>query len=435
MIKKKIAEIIEGHAEEIIKIGEQISKHPELGFCENKTSQLVQDKFKELGLTFTKDIVFTGVRADLHGRENNCHVAYFAELDAITCPEHLMADPDTGAAHACGHNVQTAIFLGVAQALVEADVASQLGGDIAFIAVPAEELGQIEYRNSLKSKGELSFLTGKQEMIAKGILDDIDLSFMVHMQVPKEQGKLVTVGCTTNGAIAKYTNYKGVAAHASTGPHLGINALNAAMLGMQGINAQRETFRNEDQIFVHSIITKGGTLVNSVPDDVKLETFVRANNPDAMLLTCEKVDRALRAGADAIGASVKIENIPGYMPMIHYKTFDNVFKENAAEIFGENLVGDAPHINGSTDMGDISQIMPTTHPFVHVVKGKMHGVDFEITDTYNAYVQTAKVVAWTLVDLLIDGAAKGLEVKRNSKPPISKLQWLEKWQELLGGYK
>ena len=181
---------------------------------------------------------------------------------------------------------------------------------------------------------------------------------------------------------------------------------------------------------MHSIIAKGGTLVNSVPDDVRLETFVRANNVKAMIEASAKTDRAFRAGADAIGASVKIENLPGYMPLIAYSALDDVFEANARKIFGTEHVGKAQHSNGSTDMGDISQLMPTSHPFIHVVKGKMHGADFEIEDLYTAYIQTAKLVAWTLVDLLSDNAVKALDIKKSCAPPMSRAEWLEAWNSM-----
>ncbi len=432
-IKKNVIDFIEGHADEIIATGDQIASHPELGFQEYKTSELVKERFGQLGLSYQEDLAVTGIKANLTGGAGNkCRVAYMAELDALTCPAHPKADPATGAAHACGHHVQTAVMLAVAQAMVETKAVQYLGGDIAFISVPAEELGQFEFRQSLRKKGIISFLTGKQEMLAKGALDDIDMAMMMHMQMPKVEGKVITIGGSMNGAIAKNIFYKGVTAHAGSGPHLGVNALNAAMIGLQAIHAQRETFKEEDCVRVHPMITKGGTLVNSVPDDVRLELFVRAKNVDALTSACEKVDRAFKAGADAIGATVTIENIPGYMPRKSDENLDSVFEANAADILGKNLVAEGPHLNGSTDMGDLSQVMPTIHPWIHVVKGKLHAEDFEIENPYLAYVQSAKIAACTLVDLLVNGAQKALEIKAKSNPPMTKEQWLAKWEELVG---
>ena len=324
-LKKKLDEAIEADAEEIQHTGEMIAGHPEIGFREFRTSEFVKNQLSELGLSVRSGMAITGLRADLPGAESRCRIAYFAELDALACHGHPQADPATGAAHACGHNIQMAVMLGVARAMMRTQAAHHLAGDIAFFAVPAEELGQIEYRNGLREEGKLSFLTGKQELIATGILDDIDMALMCHMQISKVAGKLVTVGATMNGALAKYIHYKGRAAHAGSAPHLGINALNAALLGLQAVHCLRETFREEDCIRVHPIITQGGALVNSVPDDVRLELFVRAKSVSALDETSRRVDRAFRAGADAIGAAAEISTLPGYMPLIPYPELDQVW--------------------------------------------------------------------------------------------------------------
>lgn len=425
-IKKKVSNIIEENANKIINDGEQIAKNPELGFREFKTSDFVKDRFRSLNIPFKDNLGITGIKANLKGKNDKCRVGYLAELDALMCPNHPKANTE-GIAHACGHNIQIAVLLGVVEAFVKAGVGRHLDGDIAFMAVPAEELGQLEYRNSLKEKGKLKFLTGKQELIAEGAFDDIDMALMFHVQIPKVEGKIVTSGGTMNGALAKYVQYKGLASHAGSAPHLGINALNAAMLGLQAINAQRETFREEDCIRIHSIITKGGTVVNAVPDDVRLELFVRAKKYEAIVDVSKKVDRAFKAGGDAIGAEVKIKNVPGYMPLNPNEALDKVFLENAKKIFGEEKIGKCPHINGSTDMGDVSQIIPAIHPWIHVVKGKLHGADFGITDPYIAYIQSAKIISGTLIDLLANGAKKGLEIKSTSQSTMNKETWLDNW--------
>jgi len=122
-------------------------------------------------------------------------------------------------------------------------------------------------------------------------------------------------------------------------------------------------------------------------------------------------------------------NIPGYMPLNPNQLLDKVFLDNAKSLFGEDKIGKAPHINGSTDMGDVSQIIPAIHPWVHVVKGKLHGADFEITDPYLAYIESAKMISWTLIDLLADNAKKGLEIKKKTKSPMTKEEWLKNWSE------
>ena len=427
-IKRKVSIILENNSEKIIHDGEVIAENPELGFKEHKTSNFIKERFKSLNIPYKENIAITGVRADLKGNDSQCKVAYFAELDALMCPNHPKANPE-GLSHVCGHNIQVAVLLGVAEAFVEAGVSKFLDGDIVFIGVPAEELIELGYRRTLKEKGEIEFLTGKQELIFEGVLDDIDMALMSHVQILEDNGKLVTSSSTMNGAIAKYVQYKGLASHAGAAPHLGINALNAAILGLQGINALRETFREEDCVRIHPIITKGGTVVNAVPDDVRIESFVRAKKIEVLFDTSKRVDKSFKAGGDAIGAEVKIENIPGYMPLDPNQALNKIFLNNAKKIFGKEKVGEGIHSNGSTDMGDVSQIIPAIHPWIHAVKGKLHGADFQISDPYIAYIQNAKNISWTLIDLLANGAKEGLKIKHNSNCPMTKETWLSNWNE------
>ena len=199
------------------------------------------------------------------------------ELDAILVADHPDADKLTGAVHACGHNAQLASIAAIAYALHDTDLMENLDGDIVLMGVPAEEYVEITYRNKLRDEGKLWFLSGKQEFIRLGEFDNIDISVMQHSSVAAPGFK---AGATSicNGFTAKLINYKGKAAHAGAAPFDGVNALNAAMLGLMAVHAQRETFKDEDHIRVHPIITKGGDIVNVVPADVRLETYVRGNN-------------------------------------------------------------------------------------------------------------------------------------------------------------
>ncbi len=110
--------------------------------------------------------------------------------------------------------------------------------------------------------------------MAQGFFDNVDMAMMIHMAALGPDKKVI-VGGTSNGFIGKLIKYKGKESHAGAAPHIGINALNAALLGLMGIHLQRETFKDEDHIRVHPIITKGGDLVNVIPADVRMETYVR----------------------------------------------------------------------------------------------------------------------------------------------------------------
>jgi metal-dependent amidase/aminoacylase/carboxypeptidase family protein len=234
-----------------------------------------------------------------------------------------------------------------------------------------------------------------------------------------------------NGCLAKFIRYRGKGAHAGGAPHLGINALNAALLGMMGIHAQRETFRDEDCIRVHPIMTRGGDLVNVVPADVRLETFVRGRSVVAMQDANRKVNRALKAGALAIGAEVEIIDLPGYLPCLKDDGLDQIFAANAAALLGTGAIGQVGHLTASSDLGDVSHLMPALQPFIKAGKGNLHTEEFVVSDPQLAYVESAKGLALTAIDLLWDGAAEGLRIKENYRAKYSKEEYLQLWGSLL----
>jgi amidohydrolase len=429
-LKKRVCDAIDNRAEELCKIGDAILRQPELGFKEFKTAALVEDKFRSLGLSCQTGLAITGVKAEIPGRSAGLHVALMGELDSILIPSHPFADPQTGAAHGCGHNAGIAGMIGAGMGLVDSGVLKDLDGVVSLMAVPAEELVELEYRNKLRQGKKLVFLAGKQEFIRLGLLDSVNVVMMVHMQ-EAEPGKKASIGATLNGCLAKFIRYKGKESHAGGAPHFGINALNAAMLGIMGIHAQRETFRDEDCIRVHPIITRGGDLVNVVPADVRIETFVRGRTIESIQDASRKVDRALKAGAMAIGAEVEITNLPGYLPYLKAERLNRLFAENFAALFGRGAVTQAEHRTGSTDLGDISHLMPTLHPFIKAGKGKLHTEDFVIEDPQLAYVESAKGMAMTVVDLLYDGAREGLSIKADYKARYTKEEYLKTWERLI----
>src|SRR5262245_11584802 len=146
-LKRRIEEAIDRRADEIIAIGETIRKHPELGFKEVKTAKLVADTFQSAGLTPRTELALTGVRAEAAGRRGaGPTFALIGELDALVVSGHPEADPVTGAAHGCGHNAQIAGLLGAAIGLVQTGAMSHLAGRVTFMAVPAEEGGDLEWR-------------------------------------------------------------------------------------------------------------------------------------------------------------------------------------------------------------------------------------------------------------------------------------------------
>lgn len=430
-LKSQILDQIDHNAGKIKEIGEDIFRHPELGYKETRTAGIVSKTLSDLGLAVTEGLGITGVAARLNTGRPGPNVCVMGELDAVVCPGHPFADPITGAAHACGHNGQVASMLGVAAALVTTGAASKLAGSVTFLGVPAEEFVELEYRQKLRKQGKIRFLGGKQELLAKGFFNDVDIAMMVHMGSFSE-GKKVAMGSTSNGFIGKLVKYKGKEAHAGASPHLGINALNAATLGLMAINALRETFLDSDHIRVHPIITKGGDLVNVIPADVRMETYVRGRTMESILEANQKVNRALRAGGDAVGAEVEIEEIPGYLPRRNCPPLDKVFFDNAVELLGETGVEQGSHGAGSSDMGDLMHIMPAMHPSCGGAKGNGHSEEFLIEDPETAYVLPAKLMALTVVDLLWDDASLARKVRADFRPAMSIDEYFAMWDRALG---
>lgn len=407
-LKKLACKVIEENRDKIISLNEDIVDEPELGFKEIKTSEKVCKFLDELGLEYRKNLAVSGVKAKLKKQAEGPNVAILGELDAVICFDSPKANKLTGASHTCGHSLQTSAMLGAAMGLKLSGIEDHLAGNVTFLAVPAEEYIEIEYRQKLREEGKIHFLAGKQELIYKGEFDDIDIAMMFH-SLKNSPKPVVAIGDTSNGFFGKTIQYTGKATHAAEAPHEGINALNAAMLGIMGINALRETFRDEDSIRVHPIITKGGDTVNSVPADVRMESYVRAKNVMAIKETNEKVDRALIAGGYAVGAKVEINTIPGHLPLKSSIELNKIFRENAKNLLPENQVIDAGHFAASTDMGDVSNLIPAIHPFIGGVSGNLHTKDFKVEDYEAALILPAKLMAMTVIDLLYD---KGQEAKR-----------------------
>ena len=424
-LKQKVCDAIDKRAEDIMSFGTSVFNEPELGYKETKTSAKVQEAMDKLGIPYTTGWGITGVKGRLTGKSSKRTVAVMGELDSIVCRRHPSADPVTGAAHCCGHFIQISDMLGVAMALKDAGAMDYLGGDVVFFAVPSEECIEIEYRKKLMDEGKIHFFGGKQEIILQGGFDDIDAAMEMHAYSTDDPEGNIILNGGMSGFITKLIEYHGKAAHAAGQPHLGVNALNACMLGIMGVNALRETFQEKDHVRFHPIITSGGDLVNVVPDLVRMESYVRAASADAMKFYNDRINRALRAGADAIGATCKIKDMPGYLPMEQDKALGKICEANADAIFGKEHVDTNPPFNaGSTDVGDICNLMPCIHPHVGCVHGALHSAEFELFQKQAAYIKTTKVMAMTVIDLLYDDA-QGLEdILKDYKPRMTKEQYL-----------
>src|SRR5690242_1839982 len=180
-LKQAVCEAIDRRGNEIIELGEAILHHPETGFNETKTSALVAETMRNLGLEPETGLALTGVKGRLRGGRPGPRLALVGELDSLRTSDHPLADPHTGAAHSCGHNAQVAGMLGVAMGLSAVQAQDLLSGEVVFFAVPAEAFIDVGERLRRKQKGEIESLLGKPELVAKGHFDDIDMAMMIHV--------------------------------------------------------------------------------------------------------------------------------------------------------------------------------------------------------------------------------------------------------------
>jgi len=387
-------------------------KNPETGYREWKAHAYLTKAFRDLGYELVEAGNIPGFYVDVDTGRPGPLVLVMGELDSLVCESHPDADPETGAVHACGHCCQAAGLLGVAAALKEPGVLDGWCGKIRLMATPAEELIEVEYRQQLRKEGKIRYFGGKQEFLYRGLLDGVDMAFMQHTT----PYPVAYIDRFWNGCISKNICYKGVSAHAGGAPHLGVNALYAANLGLNAINALRETFQDQAHIRVHPIITAGGDAVNAVPDTVRLESYVRGATVEDIMQVNRKVNRALAATAAAMGGNVQLLDTPGYMPETDDPMFMALCGEAMEAVMGKVHVKYEGFTTGCTDMGDISCVMPTVQMHIPGASGKGHGIDFKIADPEKACVQAAQIQLITLVKLLSNEAKRAKEILSQHTP-------------------
>ena len=301
MDTEKYVRLVQAHRSEILAAEQYIWN----------TSAYLEQIFENAGYTLTKAGNIPGFYTDIDTGRPGPKLLILCELDALYVPNHFAAVD--GCAHACGHHAQCAAMVGLALALKASGALDGLSGSIRLMAVPAEECIQTEFRAGLRQQGVIRYLGGKDEFMYRGYFDGVNLAFMFHTGGSGKSLFDVHAGC--NGSIIKQARYEGVATHAASTPELGVNALYAASLGLQAINSLRETFRDQDHVRVHPIMTDGGDSVSVIPSSSALAMMVRGGSLSSIRQTSVKVDRALAAGALALGARLHVTDYPGYAPL------------------------------------------------------------------------------------------------------------------------
>ena len=427
-LKRRACSAIDQRRDYFVDLARDVFKNPETGFKETRTAQSVARLLDNLGVAHRDGLAVTGIKGRIQGGAGpGPSVAILGELDSLIVNDHPNADAQTGAAHACGHNAQLGMMLGAAIGLMDQSVLPYLYGSIVPFAVPAEEFVEVEDRLGLRERGQLEFLGGKQELIRLGEFDDVDLAMMCHTASDMNE-RSFSIGGASNGHMVKFVEYTGRSAHAGAAPHQGINALNAANLALAAIHLNRETFTETATARAHGMITKGGEAVNAVPGDVRVEWRVRSSNPEDLVKNSAMVDRCFRSGAMAVGAKATITNIAGYFSLNQDDNLKDLFVANAVSLVGKDritLTPDGRTRGGSTDMGDLSQIIPVIHPYTAGATGGGHSRNYRIKDYEQAVVMPAKIMAMTAVDLLADGAVKARQAVEEFQPPMTREQYVE----------
>lgn len=433
-LKTLVAKTIDARKDVYLALGKKIYEHPETGYREFATTKTVAEALEGLGFPTDKNLAVTGCRAHCNADKNGPKVVVMGELDALLCPAHTDSNKETGAMHACGHNIQVSVMYGVADALTHAGILDELDGKIDFMAVPAEEVIELDYRQKLKEEGKIKYYSGKTELITKGAFDDADICMMVHNFPFENPITKMAPYTSSNGFLGKQTTFIGKQAHAGQAPWDGINALNMASLAITNMHYQRETFKDKDTVRVHQIITEGGQALNSVPDKVRLETTVRANNIAALMDANKKVNRSIKGAAVAIGGKAKVDDSPGQLPIVPSEPLAAIFRNNALKFYKEEELLPKMQWTASSDMGDVSALKPVLHGLTGGITGGLHTATYKITDVEDAYIIPIKVMAFTVIDLLTNGAALANEVIKEFKPSMTKEEYLAYLDEIEKSY-
>lgn len=368
-LKASVISEVDARRDELIELSLRIHSNPELGFQETKASSWLVQYLDKNGFAVERGIcgLPTAFRGSCgHGKPA---IAILAEYDAL---------PKLG--HACGHNIIAANAVGAGVAAKPA--MERFGGSLLVIGTPSEEL-----------------YGGKIIMAERGAFDDVDIAMIVH---PGVYDIATTQALACQGLEIEFF---GQAAHAAARPEAGINALEAMIQAINAINSLRQHIKEKARI--HGIITDGGEAANIVPAHSAGSFIVRAEDDAYLDQLKQRVINCFIGAATATGARLQYKWADvRYAPMRNNLTLAQLFSQNM-ELVGRRLhLSDPTRAFGSTDMGNVSQIVPSIHPMVAIapVGGEEHSPQFATAAASEAanraLLDAAKALAMTVVDLV-----------------------------------
>ena len=327
-LKTRACNLIDSNADELVRVSHEIHDHPEQKYEEVFASELLTRSANGLGVPVELGAFDcpTGFSGDVGTGPTVC---IMSEYDAL---------PEIG--HGCGHNIIAAAGLGAALAL--ASIAKDSGGRVRYMGTPAEEGGG-----------------GKILMARNGALTGVDLAMMVH----PADADLATIDAIALQQLL--VEYSGLESHAAAAPHLGRNALDAAVLGYMAVATLRQHILPTER--VHGIFLKSGDKPNIVPSEASTEWYVRSNDVTSLAALKPRVLAALESGAHACGCSVSHEWIgAAYADMVTNNTMGTMYAHNALRL-GRTVTDPRQgghRVVGSTDMGNVSHLVPSIHPMI-----------------------------------------------------------------------
>ncbi|HEY63735.1 MAG TPA: M20 family metallopeptidase [Caldilineae bacterium] len=374
-MKRKVIATIDELRDELIQVSETIHANPEVAFEEYRAMQLLTDTAERYGLTVERGIAGlpTAFRAWRSSSSPGPTIAFLAEYDALP-----------GLGHACGHNIIAAAALGAALALSR--VLDSLPGRVMLMGTPAEERGG-----------------GKMLLVDRGAFQDVDVAMMIHPSV---------YNMTRRRSLASYNlffEFFGKAAHAAASPDDGINALNGVILLFNNINALRGHV--PDGVRIHGIIPNGGEAHNIVPEYATAQFSVRAPTRAMAQEIVAKVIACAEAAALATGTRLQTKELYHYDNMIPNPVLADLFEANMRLLGREVQEPNANERMGSTDMGNVSHVVPALHSYVAIADEKVAGHTAEFREAavsprgHEGLLVGAKAMAMTGVDLLADPEA------------------------------
>ncbi len=431
--QQQLVQNVEKHRQMILDAERWLWAHPQTGFTEWEAHNYLVEKYEALGYTLTLAGNIPGFYTEVDTGRPGPKLAIFGELDALDIANH--PESVNGMTHCCGHNGQSAALLGIAAALKEPGALDGLCGSIRLVVVPAEEMIQLAFREDLRKKGVIQYMGGKVEFMVRGLLDGVDIAMMVHGSAAGPEEAYDFSGLLgMNGCMAKTIRYKGKSSHAGGAPHLGVNAQYAAMLGLQACNDLRETFQEKDSIRFHPIMMGVNCAVNIIPDEMKIESYVRGKSLEAIKRENIKVNRALTGAALALGAGVELSDRPGYSPEYHDPAFMKLVEECCCDLVGEDRVkfDYQSWSTGSSDFGDITCVMPGVQFFAAGAVGTGHGIDYFIKDPNRMCVNAVKAQLFVADALLRDDAAAARKIIADYQPQYPSIRaYLDAINELI----